>query len=78
MLLVKICSVLPVKTQYCFQISTRGQQKTPSEYQEHRSERGGGWESAQPYTVSQAVTLPVYLCHSKIVPIKQIDNSSEF
>ena len=76
MLLVKICSVLPVKTQYCFQISTRGQQKAPSEYQQHRSEWGGG--SAQPYTVSQAVTLPVYLCHSKIVPIKQIDNSSEF
>ena len=45
------------------------QQKAPSEYQQHRSEYGG---FAQSYTVSQAGTLPVCLCHSKVAPFKLI------
>ena len=37
---------------------------------------GGGGKSAQVYTVSQAATLPVCLCHRKVAPIKLIENPS--
>ena len=50
-----------------------GQQKAPSEYQQQLSEYGG---STQPYTVSQAVTLPVCLCLRKVAPIKLMENPS--
>ena len=55
------------------------QQNTPTECQQHRSEYWVRYQSAQSYqsyTVLQAVTLPVRLCHRKVTPIKLIDPPS--
>ena len=73
------CMILQGYTLDSFVQHWCGQQKVPFEYNNIGQDMvvEGGGESRQSYTVSQAPTLPVYLCHRNVAPIKLKETSPQ-
>ena len=72
------CMILQGYTLDSFVQHWCGQQKVPFEYNNIGQDMVGVGGSRQSYTVSQAPTLPVCLCHSKVAPIKLKETSPKF